>query len=110
MGSTPDELIEFVKAALARGTPRAEIDAVLRQAGWTNDQTRTALAAFADTPFPIPVPRPQPYLDARDAFMYLVLFSSLYWSAFHLGSLLFDIINVLLPDPAIDEPRRIQSE
>jgi uncharacterized protein DUF5671 len=105
-----DELSEFVKAALARGVPRGEIDAVLRQAGWTNDQTRTALAAYAETPFPIPVPRPKPYLDARDAFMYLVLFSTLYWSAFHLGSLLFDIINVMLPDPAIDEMRRIQAE
>ena len=46
---------------------------------------------------------PRPYLDARDAFMYLVLFSTLYWSAYHLGSLLFDIINVTFPDPATDQ-------
>ncbi len=101
--TTPDELSEFVKAALARGVARAEIDTVLRQAGWTIDQTRTALAGYADTAFPIPVPRPRPYLDARDAFMYLVLFSTLYWSTFHLGSLLFDIINVMFPDPATDQ-------
>jgi hypothetical protein len=110
MGSTPDELSEFVKAALARGVPRAEIDTVLQQAGWTKDQTQTALGSYADMAFPIPVPKPRPYLDARDAFMYLVLFSTLYWSAFHLGSLLFDIINVMFPDPAIDETRRMQSE
>lgn len=110
MGSTPDELGEFVKAALARGVPRAEIDTALRQAGWTKDQSQTALGSYADMAFPIPVPKPRPYLDARDAFMYLVLFSTLYWSAFHLGSLLFDIINVMFPDPAIDETRRMQSE
>jgi hypothetical protein len=102
MPSTPDELTEFVKAALARGVPRTEIDAVLQNAGWTFDQTRAALAGFADADFPIPVPRPRPYLDAREAFLYLVLFSTLYWSTYHLGSLLFDIINVTLPDPASD--------
>ncbi len=102
MPNTPDELSEFVKAALSRGIPRDEIDRVLRQAGWTIDQTRTALAEYADADFPIPVPKPRPYLDARDAFVYLVLFSTLYWSAFHLGSLLFDFINLAFPDPATD--------
>jgi hypothetical protein len=96
MSSIPDELSEFVKAALARGLPRADVDAVLRKAGWTEEQTRSALAAFSDLEFPIPVPRPQPYVDAREAFMYLLLFSALYVSAYHLGSLLFDIINTAL--------------
>ena len=32
--------------------------------------------------------------------MYLVLFSTLYMSAYHLGDLLFDIINATFPDPA----------
>jgi hypothetical protein len=103
MANTPDELGDFVRLALERGVPRTEIDAALRQAGWSIDQTRTALAAYADVPFPIPVPRPRPYLDAREAFIYLVLFSTLYWSAFHLGSLLFDIINITFPDPATDQ-------
>ena len=105
MPSTPEELTEFVKASLARGISRAEIDTVLRGAGWTIDQTRTALSGFAETTFPIPVPRPRPYLDARDAFVYLVLFTTLYWSAYHLGSLLFDIINVTFYDPASDQGR-----
>lgn len=99
MSTTPDELSDFVKAALGSGVPRADIEAVLGRAGWTKDQTRSALAAYADTDFPIPVPRPRPHLDARDAFMYLVLFSMLYVSAYHLGSLLFDIINATIPDP-----------
>ena len=100
MSTTPDELTDFVRAALARDVPREQIEAVLRKAGWTVDQTRTALAGFADSDFPIPVPRPRPYVDARDAFMYLVMFSALYISAYHLGDLLFDIINAAFPDPA----------
>src|SRR5688572_13276603 len=100
MSTAPDELTDFVKAALARGVSREQIEATLRSAGWTGDQTRAALARFADSDFPIPVPRPRPYVDARDAFIYLVLFAALYMSAYHLGDLLFDIINATFPDPA----------
>jgi hypothetical protein len=100
MSNAPDELTDFVKASLARGVPREQIEAALREAGWTIDQTRSALARFADSDFPIPVPRPRPYVDARDAFLYLVLFAALYMSAYNLGDLLFDIINTTLPDPA----------
>src|SRR5688572_2114737 len=100
MSNIPNELSEFVKSALARGLPRPDIEAALRDAGWTVEQTRSALAGFSDADFPIPIPRPRPYLDAREAFLYLVLFAMLYWSAYHLGSLLFDIINMAFPDPA----------
>jgi hypothetical protein len=95
-----EQLSAFVKAALAQSIPRAEIEAVLRKSGWPVGQVRSALDGFADVEFAIPVPRPQPYLDAREAFMYLVLFSTLYLSAYHLGSLLFDIINLTFRDPA----------
>ncbi len=73
---------------------------MLKKAGWTRAQIREALAAFAEIDFPVPVPRPRPYLDARDAFIYLVLFSTLYMSAYYLGDLLFDIINAAFPDSA----------
>jgi len=95
-----EELLEFVRDALSRGLPRAQIHEALTKAGWTADQTRAALAAFADVSFPIPVPRAKPYLSAREAFMYLVLFSTLYVSAVELGSLVFDFINRAFPDPA----------
>ena len=57
------------------------------QAGWTTDQARDALGAFADVPFPVPVPRPRPSVSAAEAFEYLLLFTTLYISAYHLGSL-----------------------
>jgi hypothetical protein len=100
MSTTPEDLTGFVKIALANGTPRAEIDNVLQKAGWTRAQIRQALSSFAEVDFPVPVPRPRPYLDARDAFIYLVLFSTLYMSAYHLGILLFHIINAAFSDTA----------
>ena len=66
----------------------------------TAQQVRAALAGYATVDFVIPVPRPRPYLSARDAFMYLVLFSTLYVSAYHLGSLVFTFIERAFPDAA----------
>lgn len=90
----------FVRDALLRGQSRAAVEAALEQAGWPREQVRDALDAYADVAFAVPVPRPRPYLSAREAFLYLVLFATLYVSAYHLGSLLFDLINRALPDPA----------
>lgn len=95
-----EELQGFVKDSLSRGLSRAEIKHVLLQAGWPADHVNSALRGFAEIEFAIPVPIPKPYLSAREAFLYLVLFSTLYLSAFNLGALLFDLINLALPDPA----------
>jgi hypothetical protein len=78
--------------------PRADLEGALRAAGWPASAVQGALGSFAETALPIPVPRPQPSLEAREAFLYLVLFSTLYVAAFNLGSLLFDLINHWLPD------------
>jgi hypothetical protein len=95
-----DELLGFVREALARKVPRPDIEQALRRGGWTKEQTRAALDAFVDTDFPLPVPRARPYLSAREAFQYLVLFATLYTSAFYLGNLAFDFINLAFPDPS----------
>lgn len=94
-----EELHGFVKDGLARGLSRAEIEDVLLRAGWTAEHVSRALGAFAEIEFPIPVPRPRPYLTAREAFMYLVLFSTLYVSAYSLGTLIFQFIEQAFPDP-----------
>jgi hypothetical protein len=41
-----------------------------------------ALAGLGDVDFPVAVPRPRPSLSAREAFEYLLLFGTLYVSAF----------------------------
>lgn len=98
--AVPEELVSFVRDALARGLPRADVETALRQAGWEPEQVAAGLASFASIDFPIPVPRPAPYVSAREAFLYLLLFATLYLSAINLGVVFFQFINLALPDPA----------
>jgi hypothetical protein len=100
MATGTPELEIFIREALLRGQSREAILKVLGEAGWSTEQTRGVLDAYAEVDFPIPVPRPRASLSARDAFLHLVLFATLYYTAFHLGSLLFDLINHAFPDPA----------
>jgi hypothetical protein len=101
MAQTSPELELFVREALLRGQSRDAIRQALAAAGWSEDQTRGVLDGYADVAFPVPVPKPRASLSAREAFQYLVLFATLYFSAYHLGSLLFDLVNRALPDPAM---------
>jgi hypothetical protein len=98
MTSGPQELELFARESLLRGLDRNAIKNALVHAGWTADQAQTAIDAYADVPFAVPVPRPRPQLSAREAFLYLLLFTTLYLSSYHLGSLLFDLINRAYPD------------
>lgn len=96
-----DSLKRFVHDALAKQIPRAEIEAGLAAAGWPRDEIRSALARYAEVDFPVPVPRPARYLSAREAFVYLVLFTLLYLSSWSLGALLFQFINRAYPALAV---------
>ena len=89
----------FVREALARRTPREAIRTTLGDAGWRADEIDAALSRWADVEFPIPVPRRMPSLSAREAFLYLVLFATLYLTAFHAGQVLFELIEYAFPDP-----------
>ena len=99
MAAVDAELRDFVRDALTRGISRSQIEAALRSAGWSAEQTTDGLDAFADLGLPLPVPRPKPYFSAREAFLYLTLFATLYVSAYNLGTLLFEFINRAFPDP-----------
>jgi hypothetical protein len=100
MATEVQQLESFVKEALQSGSTKGDIAKALESAGWPGAQIANALDAFADTGFPIPVPKPRPSLSARDAFLYLVMFSTLYYGAWNLGSLLFSFIDRAFPDPA----------
>ena len=96
--SANDELYGFVKEAMARGTPTDEIRGALVDAGWDELRVQQALAAYSKGAFGLPVPRPRPS-EAREAFIYLVLFVTMYVSAFNLGNLAFQFINRGFPVP-----------
>jgi Domain of unknown function (DUF5671) len=99
MAAQLQQLETFVKEALQGGSTKSEIAKVLESAGWTSPQIKSALDTYSDESFPVPVPKPRPSLSAREAFLYLVMFSTLYYGAWNLGSLLFTFINRAFPDP-----------
>jgi hypothetical protein len=99
MASATSDLEKFVHSALSEGLPRNRIESAMVEAGWPKAQASSALAAYAAVDFPVPVPRPRPTLSARDAFLYLVLFSALYLTAYHLGALCFEFIDRAFPHP-----------
>jgi hypothetical protein len=103
MASAIQDLEHFVQAALTQGASKADIEKALLEAGWPREQIRGALGLFADVAFPVPIPRPRPYLSAREAFSYLLLFTTLYLSAYYFGCLLFEFVDLRYLDPAAVE-------
>ncbi len=102
------ELVGFVREGLERALPREQIANILTRAGWPPDQVRRALAGFADVESPIPVPRPTVSTRPREAFLYVVMFTALFVSAFSLGAVLFRLIDLALPDPAGLPPEAVR--
>ena len=98
-----DSLTQFVRDALSSGRSRQEIRFALVDAGWSEREITASLAAFAATDFTPPVPRPRAQLTARDAFVYLLLFTSMAFVAAYLVSLIHSILDLSLPDPGDGE-------
>ena len=71
-------LRDFIDAAMRSGKSRDEISQALATAGWSREQISDGMRFFADVPFSVPVPRPRAQLSARDAFLYLLMFGTLY--------------------------------
>jgi len=88
----------FVRESLVRGIPRSSIADKLLAAGWPPEEITAGLAAWVETDFPVPIPRRRPYVSAREAFLYLVLFATLYTTAFNVGAVLFQWVDLTLPD------------
>lgn len=108
MASASPELESFVRDALMRGHSRQQVSTALLAAGWSEQQISGVLDGWAEVDFALPVPRPRASLSAREAFAYLVLFSTLYFFAWNLGNLLFQLIEYLLPDPADADWQRLR--
>ncbi|MBP9234360.1 MAG: hypothetical protein KBF30_06770 [Hyphomonadaceae bacterium] len=88
----------FIRDALNRGQQRGRISSALVAAGWTQKEVDAALDDYATTDLGMAVPKPRPYVSAREAFLYLVLFILLGVVAWNLGSLLFALIDIAIPD------------
>ena len=105
-----EELSRFVRDALSRGAGRDEIKTALGDAGWRQGDIDKALSAWVDRDFVAPIPRPRPYLGAREAFLYLVLFAALYAAAISFGNVMFVLINRAFADIAFTPPAAASAE
>ncbi|MEK7116103.1 MAG: DUF5671 domain-containing protein [Patescibacteria group bacterium] len=105
----PNDIKLFVQSALEKGASRNQIQDILTKAGWPQDEIQNALDQYLDVAFPVPVPRRKPYLSAREAFLYLLLFLTLYISAISFGTLIFQYVNRWLPDFTVDRYLSIES-
>ena len=93
-------LTKFIERASEAGVSRERIGQALEDAGWRPAQVRSAMQAYADAGLPVAVPRPAISATARELFLYLMLFSSLHVTVLSLGTILYQLINIALPDTA----------
>jgi hypothetical protein len=93
-------LQDFVQASKAKGASDECIAAILTRRGWPPDDVYDVLGRYWETVTGVTIPeRTSRGESARDAFFYLLSFSTLAtWSA-ALGSMLFQFIDYWLPDP-----------
>lgn len=93
-----DTLSGFVHAALTAGQSRDSIRATLIEAGWRPAEAQQALEGWALAPDMPPVPRPRPYVSAREALLFGLLFLALAMICWHICALGFGLIDRLVPD------------
>jgi len=103
MANALDEARDFVRRALEKGESRENIEKALLGAGWPQAQVKRALSSYAQSDLSVPVPRPHTQLSARQAFVYLLLFTVLLVVSVQLGNLLFQMIDIAFADPLENE-------
>ena len=91
---------EFIQKSLDADIPVASFVGLLTARGWTEKQAYSALADHYQSQTGIEVPpRPSSGASARDAFFYLLIFSTLAVWTLSLGCLAFSLIDRWIADP-----------
>lgn len=93
-----DALIDFIKDAYRAGKTHNEIEAVLRESGWSEEQIKDALDRFVDRQFPVAIPRPVVFASPRLVFLNIFYFLVLYLSIYNVVAILFTFLDYSLPD------------
>jgi len=97
------ELQPFVDAAKERGAGDEFLASLLTRRGWPASDVYNALASWWERTSGVAVPtRRSSAENARDAFLYLLAFSTLATWAGGLGSLWFQLIEHWLPDNVVN--------
>lgn len=96
-----DSLNEFITHARKKGMDHSTIRMLLLSAGWKEKEIARALSAEG---LDMPVPTPPDVGGAREGFMHLLSFASLYTLVISTVVLFFQYINRAFPDLATEYP------
>ncbi len=99
--SRSEKLNTFIEAAKSKGISDDFLAGLLREHGWPGKDVYAAFGRYYEnlTGLPVPVRAGGPGEAARDAFLYLLAFSTLSTWTTALGSLMFTFIDRWFPDP-----------
>jgi hypothetical protein len=98
--TTDENLLEFIEAAKAQGVSDESLVGLLGGHGWPQDAVYEAIAAHYEKLTGLKVPtRKRSGAAAKDAFYYLLTFSTLATWTIGLGSLMFTLIENWIADP-----------
>lgn len=98
------ELLEFLEAAKRQGMSDETLVALLRGRGWPEEDAYRALADHYEAQSGLQVPAYKRSGSAKDAFLYLLGFSTLSIWTFGVGSILFTLIDRWIKDPLNSRP------
>lgn len=93
-----EQLAQFVQQGLQAGHSSQELRDGLVAAGWTEREIDEALGHWADAGLRLPVPRPRPYVSAREAMLYGLMFLALLALTWHLVQIGFALVDMWLPE------------
>ncbi len=101
MENSSEKLDAFIEAAKSKGAPDETLAGLLRDRGWAAKEISAAFGRYYEklTGVAAPVRNARSGESARDAFLYLLAFSTLATWATALGSLLFIYYDRWFPDP-----------
>jgi len=98
--NTPEELQKFIAAAKEQGASDEAIAAILENAGWPKAEIWEALGERYESLSGIEVPTgKKTTTPAKDAFLYLLSFSTLATWTISLGSICYSLIDDWIRDP-----------
>ena len=93
------QLLDFISAGKTKGASDEFLAALLIRRGWPGDDVYAALSKYWETATGLSIPeRTGSGESAKDAFLYLLSFSTLATWSGALGSMLFQLIDYWVPD------------
>ena len=108
--SSRGDLHSFLDAARSQGTSEDVLIGLLRGRGWPEQDIFRVLSEYYETRSGITVPPYKRSASAKDAFLYLLSFSTLAIWAIGLGSVIFTLIDRRFPDPLSPDSPYLNSD